>query len=126
MNTIQTIKKAVYLVVGFIFLGLGVVGIILPLLPTTPFLLLASVCFIRGSEKFDIWFKGTSLYKNHVEEFIKTRSMTLKRKLIITLFATSVIAASFVLVDYLGVRILLVMLVLYIYYYFTYKIKTIR
>jgi uncharacterized protein len=55
------IVKLLYIMIGFIALGLGVLGLILPVLPTTPLLLLASYCFVKGSERFEIWFKGTTL-----------------------------------------------------------------
>jgi uncharacterized membrane protein YbaN (DUF454 family) len=107
-------------------MGLGFIGVILPLLPTTPFLLLASVCFMRGSEKFDQWFKGTRLYKNHLEEFVKNRAMTLKQKMAILLFADGMIAIPFFLLESIFVKIALIVIVLIKYYYFIFKIKTIK
>jgi uncharacterized protein len=107
-------------------MGLGILGIILPLLPTAPLLLLASVCFVRGSEKFEIWFKGTKLYKRHLEEFVKNRAMTLKQKITILLTADCMIAIPFILLDNLIIRLVLICIVGYKYYYFIYKIKTIR
>jgi uncharacterized protein len=107
-------------------MGLGILGVILPLLPTTPLLLLASVCFVRGSKKFEIWFKGTKLYKRHLEEFVKNRAMTLKQKLAILLTADCMIAIPFILLDNLIIRLVLICIVGYKYYYFIYKIKTIN
>ena len=106
-------------------MGLGIVGIVLPLLPTTPLLLLASVCFVRGSKKFEIWFKGTTLYKNHLEEFVRNRAMTMKKKMIILLSADCMIAIPFIIMDNIMIRIGLLLIVGYKYYYFFYKIKTI-
>jgi uncharacterized protein len=120
-----SIKKAIYIVLGFLFLGLGITGIILPLLPTTPFLLLASACFVRGSERFEVWFKNTSIYKNHLEEFIRERSMTLRKKITINLFADVMIAIPFIMTDSWIVRAVLLTIVVYKYYYFICKIKTI-
>jgi uncharacterized membrane protein YbaN (DUF454 family) len=119
------IKKIVYVVLGFLFLGLGIVGIILPLIPTTPFLLLASYFFVKGSKKFEVWFKSTSIYKNHLEEFIQKRSMTRKKKITINLFADSMIAVAFILTDSTVVRVVLILVIMYKYYYFINKIKTV-
>ncbi|MBY0148786.1 DUF454 family protein [Neobacillus niacini] len=119
------IIKFLYIIVGFIALGLGVLGLVLPVLPTTPLLLLASYCFVKGSERFEHWFKGTTLYKRHLETFVKERAMTLKQKLTILLFADVMIAIPFFILESLFVRLMLVLIVFYKYYYFIYKIKTV-
>jgi uncharacterized protein len=119
------IIKFLYIIIGFIALGLGVLGLVLPVLPTTPLLLLASYCFVKGSERFEHWFKGTTLYKRHLETFVKERAMTLKQKLTILLFADVMIAIPFFILDSFFIRLMLVMIVFYKYYYFIYKIKTV-
>jgi uncharacterized protein len=119
------IKNMLYVSLGFLFLGLGIVGIILPLIPTTPLLLLASYFFVKGSKKFERWFKGTSIYKNHLEEFIKKKSMTRKKKIMINLFADAMIAVAFIMADSTIVRVVLLLVVAYKYYYFITKIKTV-
>lgn len=118
-------KNMLYVSLGFLFLGLGIVGIILPLIPTTPLLLLASYFFVKGSKKFEVWFKSTSIYKNHLEEFIKERSMTRKKKITINLFADAMIAVAFFMTESIAVRIVLLLIVVYKYYYFITKIKTV-
>ena len=119
------IVKFLYIIIGFIALGLGVLGLVLPVLPTTPLLLLASYCFVKGSKNLNIWFKGTKLYKRHLETFVKERSMTLKQKLTILLFADVMIAIPFFILDSFIVKVMLVLIVVYKYYYFIYKIKTV-
>jgi uncharacterized protein len=119
------IIKFLYIIIGFIALGLGVLGLVLPVLPTAPLLLLASYCFVKGSERFEHWFKGTTLYKRHLETFVKERAMTLKQKLTILLFADVMIAIPFFILDSFFIRLMLVMIVFYKYYYFIYKIKTV-
>lgn len=122
----KALIKPLFLIAGFIFLGAGVIGIILPIIPTTPFLLLASVCFVKGSKRFEVWFKGTKLYKKYVEDFLRHRSMTLKQKIFLNMFADSMIAIGFFSVDNLLVRVLLIIIVLYKYYYFATQIKTVK
>lgn len=126
MGTINKMIKFLYVSVGFIALVLGILGIILPVLPTTPLLLLASFCFMKGSEKFEVWFKGTSIYKKYLESFVRERSMTLRQKVTLLLFADFMIVIAFISVDSLVVRIVLILIVLYKYYYFIFKIKTIK
>lgn len=126
MIVIKSLTKVLFIMAGFICLGLGIVGIILPVLPTTPLLLLATFCFVKGSKKFEVWFKETKIYKKYVENFIKNKSMTLKQKVSINVFADCMIAIPFFILDSLWVKILLILIVIYKYYYFITQIKTIR
>ncbi|MGL4345364.1 MAG: YbaN family protein [Cellulosilyticaceae bacterium] len=71
-------KKSIYIVLGFLAFSLGVIGIILPVLPTTPFLLVASFCFVRGSESINKWFVNTTIYKKHLEAFLRDKCMIQK------------------------------------------------
>lgn len=120
------IKKYIYITVGLIAFALGAIGVALPILPTTPFLLLASFCFARGSEKFNIWFTNTKVYKKHLESFVKERAMTLKQKVCLLAFADFMLAFPMILIDNLHLRIFLVCLILFKLYYFTFRIKTIK
>jgi uncharacterized membrane protein YbaN (DUF454 family) len=126
VKTIIRIRKIIYIFLGFIFMGLGVLGIIMPFLPTTPFLLLASVCFVRGSKKFEIWFKGTRLYKKYIEEFVENQSMSLNQKITLNIFADCMIAIPFILTENVFLRMALIFIVGYKYYYFIFKIKTVK
>ena len=63
----MNIKKIAYIVLGYIGVALGAVGAIVPLLPAFPFLLLATFCFAKSSEKLHNWFISTKLYKNNLE-----------------------------------------------------------
>ena len=121
----KKMTKMLLVVCGLISVGLGLLGVILPILPTTPFLLLASVCFVKGSERFDCWFKSTKLYKKHLENFVQNRQMTLKQKWTILLTADAMLCFPFFLVDHLYMRIGLVVLVVVKFYYFMFRIETI-
>lgn len=120
------VKKYIYITIGLIAFLLGSIGVIIPILPTTPFLLLASFCFARGSDKFNNWFKSTKLYKKHLESFVNERAMTLKQKICILAFADTMIAIPLFLVDVMAMKVALIMVIVFKLYYFTFKIRTIK
>lgn len=116
--------KGLYIFLAFLFLGLGTIGVVLPVLPTTPFLLLASYFFAKGSDRFNKWFISTKIYKNHLEEFIETRSMTLKRKLCILFPVSAMLIMTCILIDNIYARIFIPFVMLFKYYYFFAHIET--
>ena len=118
------IMKIIYIIIGLIATGLGFIGAFLPGLPTVPFLLLASFCFAKGSRRFDRWFKSTKLYKNHLEDFEKNKSMSLKAKIGILLFSSGMMLFPIIKFSNPYVRGIFVLLEVFKYYYFIFKIKT--
>ena len=120
------IKKIIFVIVGVISLLLGIIGTVLPILPTVPFLLLTSYCFARGSNKFEVWFKSSKIYKKYLEDFILNKSMTLKQKIYISTFADIMIAFPLVILNNLYIKLFLIIVVIFKYYYFIFKIKTIK
>lgn len=128
--------KIIFIILGFIFIGLGCLGIPLPVLPTTPFLMLAAICFAKGSRRLEQWFCSTKLYKNHLESFVQKREMTLKTKLTILLSASAMLLLSFGLMQYKAItcgnsvgniigRVLILCMIPVKYLYFFTRIKTI-
>ena len=126
------IAKPFWITFGIIFMAIGAIGVPLPLLPTTPFLLLASFCFAKGSERMDAWFRSTRLYKNHLESFVQNRAMTLKTKLCILIPVSVMLIGAFIGMcqkDTTGTRIgrvTVVVLIILKYLYFFTRIKTIK
>ncbi|WP_295158498.1 YbaN family protein [uncultured Brachyspira sp.] len=118
--------RILFICLGFIFVGIGVVGIVVPILPTTPFLLLASFFFAKGSKKFHDWFLSTKLYKKYLESFVQSRAMTLKSKLTILLPVSAMLIITFIFVNNLYARIALVILFISKYFYFFTQIRTIK
>jgi len=109
---------------GFFFVGLGTVGIFLPVLPTVKFYLIALVCFAKGSPRFHAWFMGTKLYKKHLESFVKSRGMLLKTKLFILVPVTIALGFFIVRADAWPLRIMLGSLLVVKHLYFWFRIKT--
>lgn len=83
----KKIINGICLVFAFVFLGLGAAGAVMPVLPTTPFLLLAAFLFGKSSKKFHKWFVGTNLYQKYIDQAIRKKAMTKesKRNVLITL-----------------------------------------
>ena len=88
-------KKVIFIVLGCLCLALGCVGIFLPILPTTPFFLITAYCFARSSQKLDAWFKGTKLYKKHLESFVKKEGMLASTKTGILISITILMGLGF-------------------------------
>lgn len=116
--------KIIYVILGFVSMGLGIIGSFLPGLPTVPFLLLASFFFARGSERFHRWFTQTKIYKNYLEDFEKNRSMTLKTKIGLLCLSSTMIAFPIFFVKNNYLRLVLILVVIFKYYYFIFCIKT--
>ena len=117
-------KKAIFIGLGFLFFGLGALGAMLPVLPTTPFLLLSAACFSRGSDRFQNWFASTKLYQKHLESFVRERAMTLRTKITLCAFATTMLILSFLAMDNVVGRGVVAGLIAFLYYYFIFRIKT--
>lgn len=118
--------KPLYILAAFICIGLGILGIPTPGLPTTPFLLLAMYFFGKGSPRLQLWFMETSLYKKYLKTYDEKRAMTLKQKISILLVAAPFSIFAFFILPNIWGKLALALVILYQYYYFFYKIKTLE
>ena len=125
-NIIRSPIKLLWLMIGIVSMVLGAIGVVLPVLPTTPFLLLASFCFAKGSDRFHKWFIGTKLYKKHLESFFTSRSMTLKTKLCILLPASAMLILAMLAMSNIYGRVFIVFLIIFKYIYFFTRIETVK
>lgn len=84
---------------GWLSLGLGIVGIFLPLLPTTPFVLLAAWCFARSSERWHRWLLSHRIFGPVIRDWLEHRAMRTENKrralvLIILTFTLSILVVE--------------------------------
>lgn len=121
------IKKIVLVAIGCLGVVLGAVGVVLPILPTVPFLLLAAFCFAQSSERMHNWFTGTKLYKNNLESYVKGKGMTRKTKVKIMVTVTVLMSVGFVMMDQVPVgRAILVCVWIFHILYFVLGVRTIK
>lgn len=121
------VKKILYMALGCIGVGLGAVGAVVPLLPAFPFLLLATVCFAKSSEKLHQWFISTKLYKNNLESFVKGQGMTWKTKIRIMITVTILMSIGFIMMNQVPIgRIILCFVWLFHILYFLFGVKNYR
>lgn len=100
--------KALLVVCGSICVGLGVMGIVLPILPTTPFLLLAAACYANSSERFYVWLLTNRLFGQYIRDWREKKGLSIGTKLwvIFVLVVTMGISIVF-FVPILAVKLLL-------------------
>ncbi len=118
-------SQTLWAVGGFLCFALGMVGVVLPILPTTPFILVAAFCFARSSTRLNNWFKGTKVYKHVLEGYVTKRSMTLRAKLTILIPVTVLLAIGFALMGRVPVgRVVLAAVWIGHIIYFGFTVKT--
>ena len=121
------LKKLLYMLLGCLSLVMGAIGAVLPLLPAFPFLLLATVCFAKSSEKLHNWFIHTKLYKNNLESYVKGKGMTRSTKIRIMVTVTFLMAIGFAMMGQVPIgRIVLGCVWLFHIIYFAVGVKTIE
>lgn len=88
-------RRIVCLVLGLIFLVLGTIGIVLPILPTVPFYLLAAFFLSRGSSRIERWLTSRSIYRQKVAPLREGRGMKLRDKALSFAFVTVLLGVGF-------------------------------
>lgn len=77
---INTLKRYLYLATGWLSLILGIIGIVLPLLPTTPFILLSAWCFSQSSKRFHYWLKEHKYFGPIIEDWQSDKGIPKKSR----------------------------------------------
>lgn len=125
----MSIKRITFVVLGCVSLALAVIGVVLPILPTVPFLALAAFCFAKSSDRLNNWLINTKFYQNNLADFKAGKGMTVKTRVRILATVTLVMAVGLIAMLMKGVivgSIVLVIVWLGHIYYFGFKVKTIE
>lgn len=125
----MSIKRITFVVLGCVSLALAVIGVVLPILPTVPFLALAAFCFAKSSDRLNNWLINTKFYQNNLADFKAGKGMTVKTKAHILATVTLVMAVGLIAMLMKGVivgSIILSAVWLGHIYYFGFKVKTLE
>ena len=102
------LKRRFFIIVGTISIGIGIIGIIVPVLPTTPFLLLAAICYMRGSQRLYNALLCNRFIGSYVRNYLEGRGMSLKMKIwTLSLLWAAIICTAVLATDSLIIRIIL-------------------
>jgi uncharacterized membrane protein YbaN (DUF454 family) len=105
---------------GTIFVGLGLIGIVLPILPTTPFLLLAAWCYARSSERYYKWLISNKRFGKYIKDYREGKGIPLKAKITaITLLWFTISLSIIFIVFNLYIRIIMLITAILVSIYIT-------
>lgn len=105
----KTLTRWVLIIAGTFFTGLGIVGIFLPLLPTTPFLLLAAACYARSSKRFYDWLLNNKRFGRYIKNYREGKGISLKVKVVTICLLWLTIAISALVIHDLFITIILML-----------------
>jgi len=104
-------SKLVWNILGSLFVGIGVIGIFVPLLPTTPFILLAAYCFNNGSERMSNWLKNNKLIGSYINNYREKKGITMRAKMNSIFILWITISISIYFINNLYIRIILALVI---------------
>lgn len=103
--------RLLFVALGSIFLALGVIGIVVPGLPTTPFLLLSAACYFRSSNRLHSWLLNHKLFGRFIRDFKENKSISLRSKVIsLVTMSCMILLSVFVFLDNLYIKIVILIL----------------
>ena len=118
------VKKVVFVSVGCLCVALGVAGAILPVLPTTPFLLAAAFLFSRSSQRLNSWLVKTKVYKAYVEPINSGEGIPVRKKASILGVSYAVMAVSAITVARPSVWVILGCVAVYLFWLIGFHVPT--
>ena len=105
-------KKKVMFILGWLSFIVGMIGVVFPILPTTPFILLATFLFANSSHKCEAWIKKSKVYRKYVLEYKRNNGLSMKQKIEIIFMTSILLGISAIVMENTHLRIFLLALFL--------------
>ena len=103
--------KGLYFSLGTLSLTLGIIGIVLPILPTTPFLLLAAFCYARSSKRVHEWLLNNRILGPYIKNYLEGKGMPIKVKIFtISLLWITISISAFLIIKIDWVKVVLILI----------------
>jgi uncharacterized membrane protein YbaN (DUF454 family) len=119
-------KRRGFVIAGTISLLLGIIGIIIPVLPTTPFLLLAAICYMKGSKRLYNALLNNRFFGTYIRNYLEGKGMPRRMKIwTLALLWLAIFCTAFCVTDSPIVRIILAVVLVAVTVHI-FMIKTIR
>ena len=110
-NKAQKLNRKLLIIAGTLSTGIGIVGIFVPILPTTPFLLLAAACYARSSRRLYDWLLNNRYLGGYIKNYIQKKGVPLKIKVLTVVLLWITIGASVIFaVQVFIVRVILILI----------------
>jgi uncharacterized membrane protein YbaN (DUF454 family) len=123
---LEKMKRRLFVVAGSITLAIGIIGVIVPILPTTPFLLLAAFFYMRGSRRLYNALLSNRFVGNYIRNYLEGRGMSLKMKIwTLSLLWITILLSATLATDSLVIRVILATVLIGVTIHIL-KIKTAR
>ena len=104
------LKRRLLVIAGTVFTGVGILGILVPILPTTPFLLLAAACFVRSSQRFYNWLLNNRLLGIYISSYVQGKGMPHRVKVFtVVLLWTTIGLSMWLATQDVVIRVILVL-----------------
>ena len=109
----KKIKRLLFTILGILFLGIGCIGLILPILPTTPFLILAAACYVRGVDRIYGWMMRNRLFGEFIKNYLEGKGIKSMQKVITLVFLwVMIIFTTVYMIENVIIRLLLFIIAL--------------
>lgn len=121
----HSLKRILMTIAGCLALGLGFLGVFVPVLPTTPLVLLAAFLFAKSSPRLHTWIKSTWIYRNYVGAFLQAGGVPVGTKVRALLISYAIMGISAFFVRIWFVWAILAGVAVFLFWLFLFKIPTV-